>query len=65
MMLHTGDRPGNGPQYVQIGRFRGERHSQRGVGRGAVETGTAQAGSMSGKADMGEYGPATWTAVRA
>jgi seryl-tRNA(Sec) selenium transferase len=28
-------------------------------------TGTAQAGRMSGKADMGEYGPATWTAVRA
>ncbi|HVW75091.1 MAG TPA: PLP-dependent transferase, partial [Rhizomicrobium sp.] len=28
-------------------------------------TGTAQADSMSGKVDMGEYGPANWTAVRA
>lgn len=28
-------------------------------------TGSVQAGGMSGKADMGEYGPVTWTAVRA
>ena len=28
-------------------------------------TGSVQANSMSGKADMGEYGPASWTAVRA
>ncbi len=28
-------------------------------------TGSVQAGSMSGSADMGEYGPASWTATRA
>ena len=28
-------------------------------------TGSVQAGSMSGNADMGEYGPASWTATRA
>jgi hypothetical protein len=28
-------------------------------------TGSVQGNSMSGKADMGEYGPASWTAVRA
>jgi len=28
-------------------------------------TGNIQAGSMSGSADMGEYGPASWTATRA
>ena len=28
-------------------------------------TGTAQGNAMSGAANMGEYGPATWTAVRA
>lgn len=28
-------------------------------------TGSVQGGNMSGQADMGEYGPASWTASRA
>ena len=43
MMLEGDQRSAKAPQHIEVGRFRGQRHGQRGICGLAIEAGAAQA----------------------
>ncbi len=45
VMLESGNRAAQSPEYVEVGGFGGERHGERCVGRLTVEAGASETGS--------------------